>query len=348
MRARPVARRKAANRADAHPDPGGPPCAALLAPPCSPCSPSPRPASAEVAHTVAPGETLWSIAAANNLTTRTVAAYNGLVGGRPGRRSGRRSASRRPWRATRRSSRPGWWPRPQRAATTAPAAAPPRRLHRPGGRHADRDRRRARHHGRRPRRGQRPRSGGPAGRRPLAHDPGRRAGARRGLACRARAARAPARRAATPCARATRSPALAAGAGVSVAEHGGDERPRSGRACCIAGTVIKLPSGAPAPAARRPQPAPAPVVPAADPVPTATRRRRRRHPVRRLAVRRLPLARRGDRVAGERLQQRRWCPRRNARGVMQVMPGTWDYVQQNLAAAARSTRRRRPTTSTPA
>jgi len=36
------------------------------------------PASAEVAHTVAPGETLWSIAAANNLTTRTVAAYNGL------------------------------------------------------------------------------------------------------------------------------------------------------------------------------------------------------------------------------------------------------------------------------
>ena len=36
------------------------------------------PASAEVAHTVAPGETLWSIAAANNLTTRTVAAYTGL------------------------------------------------------------------------------------------------------------------------------------------------------------------------------------------------------------------------------------------------------------------------------
>ena len=36
------------------------------------------PASAEVAHTVQPGETLWSIAAANNLTTRTVAAYNGL------------------------------------------------------------------------------------------------------------------------------------------------------------------------------------------------------------------------------------------------------------------------------
>jgi LysM repeat protein len=36
------------------------------------------PASAAVPHTVQPGETLWSIAAANNLTTRTVAAFNGL------------------------------------------------------------------------------------------------------------------------------------------------------------------------------------------------------------------------------------------------------------------------------
>jgi LysM repeat protein len=35
-------------------------------------------ANAAVPHTVQPGETLWSIAAANNLTTRTVAAYNGL------------------------------------------------------------------------------------------------------------------------------------------------------------------------------------------------------------------------------------------------------------------------------
>lgn len=35
-------------------------------------------AEAAVPHAVASGETLWSIAAANNLTTRTVAAYNGL------------------------------------------------------------------------------------------------------------------------------------------------------------------------------------------------------------------------------------------------------------------------------
>jgi LysM repeat protein len=35
-------------------------------------------AFAAVPHTVLPGETLWSISAANNLTTRTVAVYNGL------------------------------------------------------------------------------------------------------------------------------------------------------------------------------------------------------------------------------------------------------------------------------
>jgi len=36
-------------------------------------------ASAAVPHTVQPGETLWSIAAANNLTTMTVAVFNGLA-----------------------------------------------------------------------------------------------------------------------------------------------------------------------------------------------------------------------------------------------------------------------------
>src|SRR5690349_648296 len=35
-------------------------------------------AGAAVPHTVVPGETLWSIAAANNFTTRTIAVYNGL------------------------------------------------------------------------------------------------------------------------------------------------------------------------------------------------------------------------------------------------------------------------------
>lgn len=36
------------------------------------------PAQASVPHVVQPGETLWSIAAGSNLTTRTVAAFNGL------------------------------------------------------------------------------------------------------------------------------------------------------------------------------------------------------------------------------------------------------------------------------
>lgn len=35
-------------------------------------------AKASAPHVVAPGETLWSISAANNLTTRTVAVFNGL------------------------------------------------------------------------------------------------------------------------------------------------------------------------------------------------------------------------------------------------------------------------------
>jgi soluble lytic murein transglycosylase-like protein len=38
----------------------------------------PATAAAAVPHTVQPGETLWSIAAANNFTTRALAAYNGL------------------------------------------------------------------------------------------------------------------------------------------------------------------------------------------------------------------------------------------------------------------------------
>jgi hypothetical protein len=53
------------------------------------------------AHTVLLGETLWSIAAANNLTTRTGAVYNGLpegaqlVAGRPSTSQRSRRAPRR-------------------------------------------------------------------------------------------------------------------------------------------------------------------------------------------------------------------------------------------------------------
>lgn len=41
----------------------------------------PASAGASVAHTVGPGETLWSIAASSNLTTRSLAAANGLPAG---------------------------------------------------------------------------------------------------------------------------------------------------------------------------------------------------------------------------------------------------------------------------
>ena len=43
-----------------------------------PRRPDGPPARASAPHTVLPGETLWSIAAAYNFTTRTIAAYNGL------------------------------------------------------------------------------------------------------------------------------------------------------------------------------------------------------------------------------------------------------------------------------
>jgi len=39
---------------------------------------APKPAPAAVSHVIQAGETLWSVSAANNLTTRTVAAFNGL------------------------------------------------------------------------------------------------------------------------------------------------------------------------------------------------------------------------------------------------------------------------------
>src|SRR3954451_20066793 len=38
----------------------------------------PSTAGAAVAHTVVPGETMWTIASASNLTTRALAAFNGL------------------------------------------------------------------------------------------------------------------------------------------------------------------------------------------------------------------------------------------------------------------------------
>jgi soluble lytic murein transglycosylase-like protein len=226
------------------------------------------PAGAAVPHVVQPGETLWSIAAANNLTTRTVAAFNGLS---EGSQVVLGSTIQVP-------STVEGYSALQKAGlvAAAPAAAP------------------------------------------------------------AASAAAPAASSAAPAPMGgyTVRPGdtlsgLAAGARVSVnaiaAMNGLDP---SG--VLLAGTVIKLPTGAPTPA-RASQPAPAAkVVPAAAPEPTSTR-------VGAADVQSVAAA---HGVSPSLATAIAWqesgfnnsmVSSANARGVMQVMPGTWDYVQKNLA-----------------
>jgi N-acetylmuramoyl-L-alanine amidase len=219
------------------------------------------PASAEVAHTVQPGETLWSIAAANNLTTRTVAAYNGL-------------------------------------SEDAQVVL------------------------------------GSTIRVPTTTE---------GYAALQNAGVVPAAAQATPAALAAAAPAvlggytvrpgdtlsgLAAGAGVSMeamaAMNGLDPN-----GLLIAGTVLKLPDGAPAPA-RSAEPAPAQVVPQADPVPTPAQVGAA--DVQSVATQYGVSPSLAAAIAWQESGfNNAMVSAANARGVMQVMPGTWDYVQQNLA-----------------
>jgi soluble lytic murein transglycosylase-like protein len=98
----------------------------------------------------------------------------------------------------------------------------------------------------------------------------------------------------------------------------------------LAGTVIKLPTGAPAPV-RASQAAPAAtVVPKAAPAPTATR-------VGAADVQSVASAHGISPSLATAIAYQEsgfnnsMVSSANARGVMQVMPGTWDYVQQNLA-----------------
>jgi LysM repeat protein len=222
------------------------------------------PASAAVPHTVQPGETLWSIAAANNLTTRTVAAYNGLsedaqvvLGSTimvPTTVEG--------YSALQQAGLVPADPAQPAAAPTATAAAP-----------------------------------APQG-------------------------------AYTVRAGDTLS-GLAAQTGVSMeamaAMNGLDPN-----AYLLTGTVLKLPGGAAAPAqAGTPAPA-APVVPDAAPEPTPQQ-------VSAVDVQNVAAA---HGVSPSLAAAIAWqesgfnngiVSPANARGVMQVMPGTWDYVQQNLA-----------------
>jgi LysM repeat protein len=97
----------------------------------------------------------------------------------------------------------------------------------------------------------------------------------------------------------------------------------------LAGTVIKLPTGSPVPA-NAAEPAPAEVVAPASPDPT---------PVRLSAGQVTSIAAQHGAPASlaaaigwqESGFNNAMVSSANARGIMQVMPGTWDYVQQNLA-----------------
>jgi N-acetylmuramoyl-L-alanine amidase len=233
---------------------------------------APAAAGAAVPHVVQPGETLWSIAAANNLTTRTVAAYNGLsensqvvLGSTimvPSTVEGYAALQKAglvtsPGSTTSSSAAPASTP-----TTPATAAAPPA-------------------------------LGGYTVR------PG---DTLSGLAATSRVS----------------VDAIAAENGLD--PHG----------VLLAGTVIKLPTGAPAPA-RATQPAPAAtVVPQAAPEATPTR-------VGASTVQSVAAA---NGVSPSLAAAIAWqesgfnngmVSPANARGVMQVMPGTWDYVQRFLA-----------------
>jgi len=252
---------------------------------------APATAGAAVPHTVQPGETLWSIAAANNLTTRTVAAFNGLsedsqvVLGQtiqvPTTVEGYASLVN--------AGLAPADPSAQAAPAAAPSAAPDGAGAEPAGTTAAA-----------------PTatttatvSSGPA---PAGHykvRPGDTLGA------------------------------LAASSGVPLdamaAMNGIDPQ-----APLLIGTVLKLPSGAPAPPqASTPEPAQT-VVPQADPVPTAA--------VVGAADVQSVAALHG--VSPSLAAAIAWqesgfnnamVSSANARGVMQVMPGTWSYVQENLA-----------------
>jgi len=245
------------------------------------------PAGAAVPHTVQPGETLWSIAAANNLTTRTVAAFNGLsensqvVLGQtiqvPTTVEGYASLVNA-----------GLAPADPSQAS-APAAAPA-----PDG------------------------AGAPAATAPAPT-----------TATAATVSAGPAPQGHYKVRPGDTLGALAASSGVSVeamaAMNGIDPA-----APLLIGTVLKLPAGAPAPpGASQPEPAQT-VVPQANPEPT--------HAVVGAGDVQSVAAQYG--VSPSLAAAIAWqesgfnnamVSSANARGVMQVMPGTWSYVQDNLA-----------------
>ena len=237
--------------------------AALLAAPA---------AGAHVVHVVKPGETLWQIAAQNNLTTRTVAVYNGLA-----------ADAQLNFGTT------------LKVPTVAEGAA----------------------------------ALAGAGIVPAVMAPG---------ALNTRAASVPAAPAGAPqplgayVVRAGDTlSGLAAQTRVSVQQmaYVNGLKPT---ARLLIGTVLKLPSGAPAPIhSSAPLPATR-VIPNAAPVPTAGRLSADR--VKQLAAEHGAPASLAAAIAWQESGfNNALVSPANARGIMQVMPGTWDWVQHNLAAA---------------
>jgi soluble lytic murein transglycosylase-like protein len=216
------------------------------------------PASANVPHTVQPGETLWSIAAANGFTTRALAAANGLsvdsqvVLG---------STIQIPSVSEAASALSGTNP-----ATAQLSSAP---------------------------------AGGPAPA-PMGGYTVRPGDTLSGIAARS-------------------------GVSASQIAYMNGLNPRG---VLLAGTAIKLPTGAPAPSS--PAPAAPRVVPQAAPSPTPGR-------VTSSEVGQIAAS---HGVPGSLASAIAWqesgfnngmVSSANARGVMQVMPGTWDWVKRNLA-----------------
>jgi soluble lytic murein transglycosylase-like protein len=98
----------------------------------------------------------------------------------------------------------------------------------------------------------------------------------------------------------------------------------------LAGTVIKLPTGAPTPA-NASQPAPAPVVAKASPDPTPVRLSA--GDVTSIAAQHGAPASLAAAIAWQESGfNNAMVSSANARGIMQVMPGTWQYVQENLTS----------------
>ena len=224
-------------------------------------------ANAHVVHTVSPGDTLWSIAAQSNLTTRTVAVYNGLtensnvVLGTPIKVPS--VAEGQAALANAGLIRTGAGTTARLAPTTPSGGAPP----------------------------------------PLGAYVVRPGDTLSGLAAQT----------GVPTAQ------MAYMNGLHPTAH------------LLIGTVIKLPTGAPAPAHAAAAPPSTRIVPDADPVPTPTRMSAEQ--VKALAAEHGAPASLAAAIAWQESGfNNAMVSSANARGVMQVMPGTWNWVNSNLAS----------------